>query len=98
LSPKEAETVLKDLQETPAYAVYADGMRLQLGSARIYTFERERASWVQWGGVRIRRRGTIDRIEFGSISIAIAPEDVHVDMTFSASAPLAEVLGPQATT
>jgi len=93
ISPKRATSILKGLREESAYAVYADGSRIRLGSARIVTSRRDRETWIQWDGVRVTQPGTVVAVELGALRIELAPEDVVVDMTFSASLPLSSVRG-----
>ena len=93
IDPKRATSILKGLREESAHALYADGARLRLGPARIVTYRRDRETWIQWGGVRVTRAGTIVAVELGAVRVELTPEDVFVDMTFSASLPLSTVRG-----
>jgi hypothetical protein len=64
---------------------------MRLGPARIVTYRRDRETWIQWGGVRVAHAGTIVAVELGALRVELAPEDVVIDMTFSASHPLSSV-------
>ena len=91
IDPKRATSILKGLREESAYAIYADGSRMSLGPARIVAYKRDRETRIQWDGVRVTHAGTVVAVRLGALRIDLAPEEVVVDMTFSASLPLASV-------
>ena len=93
INPKRATSILKRLREETAYAIYADGERLRLGPARLVAYRRDRETWIQWGGVRVKHAGTIVAVELGALTVELAPEVVVLDRTFSASLPLSSVRG-----
>ena len=93
ISPKRGTILLKALPHDGAFAIYADGSRLELGPARLFAFRQVDGTWVQWGGVKVAQSGTIVAVELGPTTVRTAPRKVRVGMTFSASLPVSDLVG-----
>jgi hypothetical protein len=89
----QAIQVLEGVRSKPADAVYRDGRRLRLGSARLVRTVESDDARIEWRGVKVKRSGTITAIVVGGDTIAITPRDVRSGMTFSASAPVEDIAG-----
>ena len=92
----QAMTMFETMGPMRANAVYSDGRRQRLGRARLVTALGSNVTRVEWGGVKVKRRGTVIAVAVGHAVVSIIPRDVRAGMTFSASARV-EDLGHGAT-
>lgn len=89
----QAMKVFKALGPMQANAVYADGRRQRLGRARLVSALGSNVARIEWGGVKVKRRGTVIGVAIGHAVVELIPRDVRAGMTFSASAPVEDLGG-----
>lgn len=87
----QAMQMFEGLRSMPADGIYSDGRRLRLGRARLVTALGSNVRRIEWGGVKVKRRGTVTAVAIGQDVIEITPRDVRVGVTFSASAPVEDL-------
>jgi hypothetical protein len=92
MSRDQAMKFLDRMLTTPAKAVYDDGRRIRLGTARLATARSTDDAWFEWRAVEIRKAGTVAAIAVGRALIAIPPRPVIAGTTFSASVPVEDVV------
>ena len=87
----QAMRIFEALGPTRADAVFSDGRRQRLGRARLVKALGSSATRIEWGGVKVKRRGTVVAVAVGQALLEIVPRDVRSGMTFSASAPVEDL-------